>query len=569
MFFSLFAEKVDDLYEKFIKQELLVSQKEDSTPKKYFGGALIVDGFDWTLPANTNKEPYSGLIDEDYGANVGRHKFSIVRWDETNPEYGRYDFSKLEKQLKRISPQKVLIRLEVHSACEAPKWALKKIRSSKHKSLIFWEKEYIQSLKPYIQSFAKRYASHPQVIGVQLGIGDGEYKGSCKDFSNKDGWGEFWMTPQELGEAEDNFGFTPEILFKRTIEIIDLYADAFAGNEGKLVFTGAGVSYSWTERSNEYNKFLPKISDYVFQKGIGDRDGEIEVWMRYIYKSYGISFLKHDDGTCSLEMDEVFAKKIKGRYWGTENEFYGKEPYILSYGGPYTNQPHRFLVSSLRALQMRRNFMGIHGKGMKDLDDPVYKTQDFIRYLSKTMGKQIENTPDAFVLLGERYISEGSVKGFTESGETCVNNGKISLRSFGRWLTEKSNSMPSLKVKMPENEKYWAQGAYLPNEIDYEYAARSSQRFEFDLNDELAKKRCKNGCNSQVKITYKDDVKTNLAVSVAEGLTEAIHTLGDSKIKTASFPVNSRFNNELQGYDFVVLAKDKPISVLLVRITFE
>lgn len=531
-------------------------------------------GFDWSLPKKTMFEKRSGLIAEyDGDPAYTRHQFIMARWDKLNPEKNKYIFSSLDQQLGYAKDKKVLIRLEVYSACETPKWALKSLKQTNKKSLVFWHKNYQELLAPFIQAFAKRYANNRQVIGVQLGIGDGEYNGSCEEFSNKDGWGEFWMTPEELTEAETTFGLTPPLFEKRSKEIIDIYIKAFAGYEGKLAFTNAESTFSWGERAEPYNRIMPKLAHYVHAKGLGNRDGEIENWMRYVEKAFGMQFETIDDKdkTCRLTMDETFAKQIKGRYWGTENEFYGKASYVIDSEGPYSNQPYRFFVSSLRALQMRRNFITLYGDAMIKIDDPVYKTQDFLHYLNKTLGKQMENTPDVFVLLGERYIKKGRVN--EHKAIACFDKDKVAVRSFGRWLKESGDSHPAVKINMPIHEKRWGQGIYLPDGIDYEYAARAATRFEFDLNDELARLRCQRrrnnkGCRANLKVTYKDTVKTALRVRVAEGQTNIVSTQGDGKIKTVTFPLKSRFRNRLNGFDFVVESTGQAIPIFLIRMNF-
>ncbi len=528
---------------------------------------VVVSGFDWQLPEKTHVTPYSGLVDELYEpspyANVA---FVRLRWDKINPARNRFDFSSLDSALQEARNKKLVIRLEVNSACEAPRWALKQLRSSKNKSLIFWDRQYPELLKPLITAFARQYAGNPRISGVQLGIGDGEYRGSCSEFSHKDGWGEFWMTDTELAEAEDQFGLTAGLFFKRTKQIIDIYANAFGQYRGKLAFTNVDPYFSWGDRSAKYDSVMPKIARYALNKGLGNRDGEVEVWMRYLYPAYGVYFKPHADHTCSLEMDASFANKIKGRYWGTENEFYGNEDYILDYGGPRKNQPYRFMVSSLRALQMRRNHILIHSSGMAGLQHPDLKTQHFIRYLTKTLGKQMRDTPDAFVLLGERYIKADRVEGYSDTGEACINNNKIAVRSFGRWLSEKSNSRPALKINMPENEKRWGQGAYLPDGISYEYSARQGHRFSFDLNDQLVKMRCPQDCQAIIKVTFKDTQASSMSLNTAGEDALSYKTRGDGNIKTISFKVKTRFNTR-SGNDFV-LDLEKEMPVIMIRVVF-
>jgi len=532
-----------------------------------------VDGFDWSLPADTPIEANSGLIDEyDRGLDYTKNVFIMVRWDETNPKKGQYNFSKFEKSLASVSPKKALVRLEVNSVCEAPKWALKKLRASKDKSLIFWDDAYVDLLKPYINAFAKRYANDVRIIGVQLGIADGEYDDNDCDFGNKDGWGEFWMSPQVIANAQKKFGFNPEIFEKQTKAIIDIYVTAFGENKGKLAFTNIAPSFSWDSIGEPYNKKLKTIAKHAWKAGVGNRDGNVELWMRYIDKTYGVELRSMKDGTCFLDFDENYAKQIQGRYWGTENEFYGDKDYVKKVNGPYRNQPYRFMVSSMRALQMRRNYFSIAGDSMDKIHHPVYKTKDFLHYLTKVLGKQMSNTPDVFVLLGNRYISQDHAKNF--ANEPCVKNSKegVSVRSFGRWLKEESQSKPSLKVRMPADENYWGQDYYMPEGIDYEFLARDSRQFNFDINDELSAKRCKNGCEAEIKITFKDRVKTTMNVLYSNTNDnknyQSFKTKGDNKIKTATFTVNSRFKNSINGSDFTVNSKSTKLSLIMIRVNF-
>ncbi len=531
---------------------------------------VIIKGFDWSLPPNTPVESYSGLIGEgDSKLKTVNNKFVIVRWDQSNPRRGVYDFSAFDTQLLQLSPHKVLVRLEVNSSCEAPGWALQQLRATKDKSLIFWDKDYIRLLKPYIQAFAHRYAAYPQIAGVQLGIADGEYAGSCENFDNKAGWGEFWMSPEVVAETVRNFGFNPDIFESRSKEIIDLYAKAFGDYKYKLAYTNYGPSFSWGEIAIPYNQRMARLAQYALDIGLGNRDGIIEQWMNFIAPIYGSFLTDMPDGTCRLEFSDDYADKIHGRYWGTENEFYGNKGFVLNANGPYENQPYRFLVSSLRALQMRRNFMSISEADMERLDHPVYKTQDFLSYLTKVMGKQMENTPDAFVLLGERYIA-GSYAAKNYAKQDCVKNAgdKVAIRSFGRWLVDSGTSKPAIKVYMPEAENFWGQDYYLPEGVDYEYFARQARQFKFDLNDPLSRMRCNHGCPVEAKFTFKDTHKTALTVFVAEGKSQSIKTQGDQKIKTVSFKLHSKFKNKLSGSDILFQSNKGEIPLILFRMNF-
>lgn len=544
----------------------------------------FLPGFDWRLPKDTLATDYSGLIgDENNDPSIVKNTFIIVRWDQSNPRAAAFDFSRLESKLKRIAPQPALIRLEVNSSCEAPKWALQRLRQSSKKSLIFWDDVYLQLTQPFIQAFASRYAAHPQIIGVQLGLGDGEFgdaPDSCENYSNKRGWGEFWMSPSERQEAEQRFGFNPDVFEAATKANVDLYAKAFGVHKNKLAFTNLGTLFTYGEGAEPYNQKLKTIANYVLKQGLGNRDGAIERWMSYTDKVYGTRFSSMPDGSCLMDFDENFTKQIRGRYWGTENEFYGNKDYVINEMGPVENHPYIFMISSLRTLQMRRNYLSI--TDMQEINHVDYKTQEFLRYLYLTLGKNISDTPDAFLLMGERYIAPYRLA--DQMDIDCVNKhkDKVTVRSFGRWLSESPmntqiENKPALKVTMPESENHWYQGYYLPDGIDYEYFARESKQFAFDLNDQLSKKRCKvqgssgslqKGCLVDIKATFKDTVKTQLTAYVEEGKSATIQTLGDNKIKTVTFTLQSQFKNGLAGSDIVLKSNEANIPLILLRVNF-
>ena len=539
----------------------------EKTPPRF------MPGFDWSLPASVKQESYSGLIAEDPNSPLeARNSFLIVRWDESNPQPNQFDFSRFEKDFKRVAPKNVLVRLEVNSQCEAPEWAMDKILASSEKSLIFWDKNYIELTRPFIQEFAQKYASNPRIIGVQLGLADGEFRGPCDDYDNKDGWGEFWMSPQAIKEAEAKFGFNPDVFESSVKANIDLYINAFGMHVNKLAFTNFGPLFTYGDGSQKYNDRMLAIAEYSIAKGLGNRDGAIERWMSYTDKIYGSVIASMPDNSCRLDFDEDYADKIRGRYWGTENEFYGNKDYVIAVHGDYLNQPYRFLVSSLRSLQMRRNFMSI-SNDLKIIDHPVYKTSEFLPYLTKTLGKQIENTPDAFVLMGERYISAFRLEDHKDAECVKKNVDKIPIRSFGRWLTESPQNTlientPAIKTRMKAEDHYWGQEYYLPEGIDYEYFAREAQQFSFDLNDQLAETRCKNDCVVEIKATFKDTLKTGLNVYVAEGKSLPFETKGDNQIKTVSFKIKSAFKNGIGESDIIFKSDQGAIPLILLRVNF-
>lgn len=267
--------------------------KKPATNQSIGTNIEVVKGMDWRLPSYARRSTIGGLVSETRGPkDYIRGDFHIVRWDRTNPVSGKFDFSELQHQLNSRPGQQIVLRPEIYSRCETPAWALKQLRYTRNGSLIFWDQQYLELVKPYIQQLANFVRRNPQIVGVQLGIADGEYRGDCKRFELKDGWGEFTMNPQELLEAETDFGLTPALLESSTKHIVNAFVTAFGSNTHKLAFNNL-EQFSWNSIAEPYNQRMPSIAKFVLDKGLGNRDGQVEHWMRYIHKVYGYAIRTH------------------------------------------------------------------------------------------------------------------------------------------------------------------------------------------------------------------------------------------------------------------------------------
>ncbi len=532
----------------------------------------ITNGFDWSLPsyADALQNKNGGMLAEDAADDIEvAGGFLEVLWYHSELEEGVFTFNHFANRLAN-STGDVLVRLEVNSQCHTPSWTTIPFLNSR--TLQFWKNEYLDQVSGFINKFAEDYAHNPRIVGVQLGIADGKYKtNSCPDVSaldpnniddnnlifdqlvynfGRDGWGEFWLNDAEMTEATQQGGLTASVFETKTKQIIDLYVNAFGPKyKHKLaltsfdVFDGSDIGYP------DIQDKMKTIAKYAIDQGIGNRGGEIEAWMRYTDNVYGVDFItgSNTDGSCSMTFDENFADTIVGRYWGDENEFYG--PGLEDTSGPTSNQSYRFYMSSLRALQLRRNYFSVGSTQLNFLRNfnDEFNTNNFITYLSKVLGRTREDTPDAFVVLGERTLSTNSGLYPKEyktphTSEPCLiagsNRGYTTVNEFGRWLSVVSatDGDPHLRKDMPNSEKNWGLNliADRGNNTFYELYARKSPELLFDINDQLMQQRCPNICNLTVKIIFKDNNATSLQLSHANGVSEILTTQGTGQIKTAS-----------------------------------
>ncbi len=525
-----------------------------------------IDGMDWSLPDDVGLSAAGGVWqgDDDITQPYIRASFAEFDWQELNPQPGRFDFAAIDELLDQDARVPLIVRINWYGNCAAPEWALKRTRVMSERTIVFWDDTYFQAIAPLARALGAAYADDPRLEALYLGFGDGQKSGPTCD-SDDDGWGEFWMTEDEIREAETRFGFSAQVMDTAARRLIDLFATAFGDNAGKLAFTNIALFDDAT--NSPYNDVVRNLGPYLESRGVGMRNGEIETWLRYVGTQFGAKLTPAPGNTARLSTDEAFARRIGARHWGDENEFYGPEDYVLESTGPYANQGYRFYVSSMRGLQMRYNHVGIHLDPMLELPTLPWNPQGLLIYQARVLGRTIEDTPDAFTMLGERYLRADFMHG-PITRDATIHDGMLKVRGVERWLSEIGESQPAFKVDMPEDEAYWAQ-YYMPWDIDYEYAARASDRFDFDLSDELMRARCPDGCAVSIKLSYLGDRPATMRIETAETTSPAYDLTADGKIHTLSIPVRSRFDGSLEkGADFTVHSQGNPMTLLLARVVF-
>ena len=531
-------------------------------------GPIVTDGLDWSLPKSVGLSPDGALIGDPWDTPLPdyvRAVFLELDWRDVNPEAGVFDFSRIDDFLAEQAPRQIVFRINWYGACGAPQWALDELPAMDDGTLVFWTQAYARTLAPLAQALGARYGPNPRIAGIYLGFGDGQMSGpDCT--SDADGWGEFWMTQDEIRLAERRFGFSPAALEQGTRRLTRLFARAFGPHSGKLAFTN--IARYTSETASPYNAVVHRLADGIRAHGIGMRNGEIETWGRYIDPVFGARLTPAPGHTARLSTDEAFARTIGARYWGDENEFYGPEKYVLEYAGPYANQGYRFYVSTMRALQMRLNHNAVSVAATLALPESPWHPQALLAYQARVLGRTMENTPDAFTVLGERLVAADYLRPSLATPEV-VDHGAVRIRGIERWLSEIGESTPAFRIDMPEDEQNWAQ-YLMPEDVDYEYAARRGARFLFDLSDDLVARRCLRACRVTLKLSYLGEAPARFFVRTATGQTQSLAITADNAIHTASFTLDTRFANSLeQGADFTVESETGALTLLMARVVFD
>ncbi|MBM3883441.1 MAG: hypothetical protein FJ387_27665 [Verrucomicrobia bacterium] len=380
-------------------------------------------GRDWSLPPATRETPNAGWAwcnSPDF-AREWQKKFPIesppdtlhfcgykyLIWADVNPAPGQYNWEAVDKwvaQMTAVPHQGFAFYPAVFSRMlngdqgtytgkqymvphwlETEGWQGRNVRFYKDGEPTGWEPDsgYLGALEAFLKAVAERYAKHPRFAYIDI---------RCIDHVYGEGQLQRASTKAKIDDLEKNYGYSPERYEAYMRALFDLYARVFPGQEAKCVIQTMGPYMAGPP--GRYDAASERAWLYGFSKGFGGRDGLVESWMQYLNLGNGCSV---DPVTRHLVAEEEWHPVLKawdtrgqGPVWLTENEEWGAD----SDRGPKENEATGWFVSNLRALQMRRNWIGLSIQ-------TVWRDVPMSRYFQLSLGKTRAASPDAWCWLRE------------------------------------------------------------------------------------------------------------------------------------------------------------------------
>jgi len=274
----------------------------------------------------------------------------------------------------------------------------------------------------------------------------------------------------------------------------------------------------------EHKVCMAGVSEYGFSKGFGIRGGFVEM---YLYRIPDKHLGQEIDSDGYLVVNESAVGVQATRLLGDENEEY-EESWTHRFG-KLDSFVYRYFTSSLRLLQMRRNYL-LHSSSC------IYP--DMLPFISLEMGRTIEDTPDAWCALRESYLRK---RGSREPQP---------VKNFERWLYQRDcegfETRPAVKIDhairmwMVHGNRGTGEGHY------YDYVARRGKRIGFDVDD-----RFSIGTGQiAVKITYFDERRGTLALVRCGSNRREVELSGSGEVRTATFFVDDLGSDRQR--DFVI-----------------
>ena len=514
----------------------------DVKPQPWRTGDDIIDGWDFSLPPAVTVSDKSLLCVSRNIRQLPKLNFPAnpvvslwVRWKDLEPNEGKYKFDKLIADIKTaeqagygvvIRPMtavweslnypdesKTTDRMRRGKKC-APDYLVTKynVPRIKQKPKTNWRlvnldvthKDFHRNYLKLAAAFGK--AGIPQMKAV---------KGIIVGYASPS-WGDEGIGPHGKGDP-------PHVR-----ERLDAWSAACKGVAHKVCMGGA--------------------STYGFAKGFGVRGGFVEM---YLYKLPNANIGQCVDQRGYVTVDEIAPIIKTGAFSGDENEEY-EEGWTHRFGA-LESFTYRYFTSSLRAIQMRRNYL---------LHNPFSIYPAMLPFVSQEMGRTVKDSPDVWCFLRESYLRPNVVSKRKPTPEERKLGSPA--RNFERWLYQRDTkgfqTAPAVKIKMPV--KQWI----VQKERQFDFVARAGKKIGFAIDDRFLA----GGPHSvAVKISYFDMPKGELRLCYKTPKGPASKTVklqNTGKLKTATFFLTDAvFNAKNLDYDLTIEG-DKEVVISFVRV---
>ncbi len=530
----------------FVCQAGTVVYHDDAVRQPWRDTDDVIPGWDWSLPPSVTP-PANGFLscsigpkDDTFPGN--RVSTVSVSWDQLEPEEGKFKFDTLARTIEdRLKRGAKGIALHVRASVwetryfepgdkgkpnpefrtregTAPRWlsgyGIVLREESPH-----WELGtpfQIVNMDIFSAAYHQRYVRFVEALGDS---GVLAHPGLVISFVH--------LISSTRGE-EGGAGYGSDEIVRERLEA---WARAAGPHVGKMAYTAHSGP----------------LLDYAYELGMGQRNGFVEMYLLHVDNP---QLGQHMDEDGYLITDEDFPPIKEGRAWGDENEEY--QPHWEARFGPVKNFPHRYRESSLRALQMRRNFLWEQGDG-KTLDPHL------TAYVGLTLGRNIEDTPDAWSYLRESYVRQGEKR----------NGPVVPVKNFERWLIQRDapgyTTTATRRVDHGFKSPLWSSVSrtYVEDKL-FDHTARKSKKIGFLIDPRFLAAA---GDRIAVKVTYYDNRDWALTSYGPNGpVHKIVTTTGDDQLKTATFFLdNIRSRPTGEPYDLVIQGRDGEVEVSFVR----
>ncbi|MBN1673493.1 MAG: sigma-70 family RNA polymerase sigma factor [Kiritimatiellae bacterium] len=503
--------------------------------------SAVQDGNDWTLPDTvTRVAPQSGFVVPDnpfWKQRSGLPRYQdghshfartvSATWSEVNPAEDVYVWDGLDARVAHATASPgsgFLLEMAIHGLAEQagmrgrttapesviPAWVVEKGKVSflSDGTAAAWEPGcgYQGFLGQFLRAVGARYREHPRLVAVMM-------RGP------RPGGGFSMSTDLALvREAERSTGLSPATFETWGLRFVNDWAEAFAGQERKLVLPGAPSTYVYANK-RAYRAVSRRIWENAFGRGFGSQMHTLGFWLWYADEA-GCGTRLTEQGY--LEFDDAFPPVANGAVWMVHNGDY--TPQGTAKFGPAGFNRMRWFATNMRVLQMRCNWQRI----ASEVESLVAQEPGFFRWVELEMGRTASDSPDAWCWL--RHADTTRIRGVQK------------VANFERWLLQRDvepggRTVPAARVEIPALPAY-------AGDRSYEFQARRTDRAHgsSQIFFQAARSFIAGGPHEVLlKVTYLDGPPTTWRMDYTgrrwHARTETVETAGSGAWKTVTFGV--------------------------------
>jgi Beta-galactosidase len=544
---------------------------------------------DWSLPSWVTRTENSGLYAE-YTDIFKPEAYTVtMTWKEINPSENVFNWRGLEDKLEeaRKRNKRIWLRIFASDVKHTPDWVKAKYpdlrtmqykneggsyldihdyKTSEGKFYPIWHPGFEAEFKKLMANFKqRRYIADPALAFMYA---PGAWR-----------WNEWEVI---FVDEMKRSGVSPAQFLQWFRRHLDDYADAASGYTYKLVFTGQPQMERcendgfWALTLNDVPQGKNRLVDHAVALGMSVRIGAQEYFNPYSnIPSWGAAAATIGNLNYQFIDDFHPLHRDRNRIIGTENELLGYDNML-----PGTGKYYFMKMATLKSLQLRMNWINA-------TDTSYSLAPQVVEYARKTMGKTVENSPDAWAALrqwndptylGDRIPPYSDAMGITRSDhqkiDTLFKNAQLPYRNWERWLIQREvapdgYTQPAQQVYDRTNFIKWNGFSYEAIRTDRQ---NQSNYIYFNVDDRfLLNKRT----DVEIKVTYLDDNNATweLEYDALNGnlykKTSQVFNQNSGKWKTVTFRISdAAFANRQNGnMDFRIYnGGSQDLTVRFVRV---
>lgn len=419
----------------------------------FVGSPGIRSGYDWSLPKDTlparrglltmfrtfNLQPTPPMLPTLRFRATAVHSV-WVRWKELEPTEGTYDFALLRSTFKATKDQDWLLGLRLLTS-----------RIEYAPSYLSGRSSVLEGGANYDPADAYFHARYLALLRALKGLdlcSDDAFAVTYVGYASSS-LGDEYIGPHGPGALPGD----PAVAYPHVRERLDAWASVCAGHANKVMmggFSAYGAALGFGTRNGFVEHYWYLIPDAQRGQQISDRDPYLRVNESALLLS-GDRILGEENEEYSSDWSSDWRTWLPGERGrgGAWNSSAPPQGHHARYG-PLASFPYRYLMSSMRILQMRVNHL---------LASRIVVNPELFCYMALSIGKRASDASDAFTFLASAHFTFG--RGLVSNFERYLHQRSEPAAEGGGGMSSQPDARITQTPAPPSNVRAGVCGAEL------------------------------------------------------------------------------------------------------------